>query len=85
MDPQCPTPAPQDGEGCLLTLLTEKQVAAKIKMHPKTLERARHAGRPILPYVRLSHRKIRYDPKAVVEALARATRAARSAPAAEQV
>ena len=68
--------ARQGGEGLLRDRLTEAEVAARLRVHKKTLARARLGGRPLLPYVRISPRGIRYDAIAVEAHLERVSRRA---------
>jgi hypothetical protein len=72
--PSCP--ATPSGDDRLRSRLTEAEVAVRLQLCKKTLSRARLAGRPLLPYVRLSSRGIRYDAAAVEACLERATQPA---------
>lgn len=68
--------APLRGDSLLRDRLTEPEVADRLQLHRKTLSRARLAGRPLLPYVRISPRGIRYDAVKVEAYLERTTRQA---------
>lgn len=51
------------------TLLTTKEAARVLSVSEQFLERARWAGKPAIPFVRVGDRAVRYDPDALQEYL----------------
>lgn len=49
-------------------ILTETECAALLRLHAKTLQRARKRGEPIVPYSKAG-RQIRYSKKSVLKAI----------------
>lgn len=49
-------------------ILTETECAALLRLHVKTLQRARKRGEPIVPYSKAG-RQIRYSKKSVLKAI----------------
>ena len=46
-------------------LLTTKQAAEFLSVSEQFLERARWAGKPAIPFVRVGERAVRYDPESL--------------------
>ena len=48
-------------------LISTKEAAEFLGVSPEFLERARWAGKPEIPFVRVGERAVRYDPEALKE------------------